>query len=94
MANFSVSRSLSDLHHEPITGFLQIDPDEGKPGTEDTETRVVYDDQALYIGARMFDHEPGLIWRRMSSRDGDADADWIAVYLDPLHDHLTGVRLP
>ena len=77
---------------EPVTGFLQIDPDEGKPGSEATEVRVLFDNQALYIGARMFDREPGAISRRMSSRDGDADADWIAIYLDPLHDHLTGVQ--
>ena len=77
---------------EPTTGFLQTDPDEGRPATENTEIRVLYDDQAIYIGARMFDDDPKQISRRKSTRDGDADADWIAVYLDPIHDHLTGVQ--
>src|SRR5262245_40771536 len=34
---------------EPTTGFLQTDPDEGKVATEDTEVRVLYDDQAIYM---------------------------------------------
>ena len=70
--------------------FTQRDPDEGKPATERTELRVLYDDDALYIGVRLFDREPALIARRLSTRDGSADADSVQVSLDPLHDHLTG----
>src|SRR4051794_13128007 len=39
----------------PVSGFTQRDPDEGKPATEDTEIRILYDDTALYIGARLLD---------------------------------------
>ena len=39
----------------PVTKFLQIDPDEGKPATQRTEVRFLYDDEALYIGAKMYD---------------------------------------
>jgi len=74
----------------PVSGFTQRDPDEGKPATEDTEIRILYDDTALYIGARLFDDQPGALSRRLSSRDNDFDSDWIGVYLDPLHDRLTG----
>jgi hypothetical protein len=74
----------------PATDFLQRDPDEGKPATERTELRIAYDDDALYIGARMLDREPKRIVRRLSRRDGSADADRIRLYLDPRHDHLTG----
>src|SRR5688500_8521794 len=42
----------------PITEFRQLDPQEGEPATERTEVRVLYDDQALYIGARMHDRQP------------------------------------
>src|SRR5262245_17193159 len=31
----------------PITEFIQFDPDEGKPASENTEVRVVYGDDAL-----------------------------------------------
>jgi hypothetical protein len=74
-----------------LTNFIQEDPEEGKPATEQTEVRVVYDDTAIYLGARLFDHEPSQIGRRLSTRDGDGDADRLTIYLDPMHDHLTGV---
>jgi hypothetical protein len=76
----------------PATDFVQRDPDEGKPSTERTELRIVYDDNAIYVGARMFDSDPSKIAKRLTRRDGDTDgiADWIAIGLDPLHDHLTG----
>ncbi len=75
------------------SGLRQSDPNEGQPASERTEIRVVYDDDALYIGARMFDSEPQRIRRRLSRRDDyDIDADYLTVYLDPHHDHLTGGR--
>ena len=70
--------------------FTQRDPDEGEPATERTELRVLYDDDALYVGLRMFDREPQLIARRLSTRDSGADADSVTIQFDPLHDHVTG----
>jgi len=77
---------------QPAKGFLQKDPDEGKPATEPTEVRFLYDDEALYVGARMFDSEPSKIAKRLTRRDGDTDgiADRIIVGLDAHHDKLTG----
>jgi hypothetical protein len=78
---------------QPATSFKQYDPDEGKPETEKTEIRVLYDEQALYVGARMYDREPKKIRKGLSRRDdSDINADWISIYLDPRHDHLTGVH--
>ncbi len=76
----------------PAKDFLQRDPDEGKPATEATEVRFLYDDKAIYVGARMFDSEPSKIMKRLTRRDGDTDgmADYILVGFDALHDHLTG----
>jgi len=34
----------------PVTLGTQLDPDEGKPPTERTEVRVLYDDRILYVG--------------------------------------------
>ena len=72
------------------TDFTQQDPAEGQPATERTEIRITYDDVAVYVAARMYDREPSLIARRLSSRDDDSDADFLDFYLDPMHDHLTG----
>ncbi len=75
---------------QPATTFTQRDPDEGAPATERTEVRFLYDNDALYVAARLFDREPALISRRLSTRDNWADGDTVAIYLDPMHDHLTG----
>jgi hypothetical protein len=35
----------------PVSGFIQAEPYEGKPATEDTEVRVAFDSKNLYIAA-------------------------------------------
>jgi hypothetical protein len=75
----------------PVDQFRQREPDEGQSATERTELKVGYDDSAVYFGIRMFDQEPDRIVRRMARRDDDIDADSVKIYLDPYHDHLTGV---
>jgi len=76
----------------PAAGFLQKDPDEGKTATEATEIRILYDDDAIYVGAKMLDREPSRIARRLTRRDGDTEgiADSITIGFDPLLDRLTG----
>ena len=75
---------------EPVTNFTQQDPQEGQPATERTELRITYDDEAVYVAARMYDKEAGRIARRLSSRDDESDADSFDFYLDAMHDHQTG----
>src|SRR5437879_10168940 len=48
----------------PVTLFLQPHPADGKPLSEATEVRVLYDAGAIYVGARLFDPEPRRIIRR------------------------------
>jgi hypothetical protein len=74
----------------PVGEFLQRDPDEGLPATEETRLRILYDDLALYVGVELFDREAYRIVGRLSRRDQGADADRFTLYLDPHHDHLTG----
>jgi hypothetical protein len=73
-------------------GFLQRDPNEGEAATEPTELRLLYDEDALYVGARLHDGEPRQIVRQLSRRDVVAEADSFSLFLDPHHDHLTGVE--
>jgi Domain of unknown function (DUF5916)/Carbohydrate family 9 binding domain-like len=80
--------------HAPVqTAFRQRNPDEGAPATERTELRLLYDDDAVYVGVRLHDREPGRIVRQLSRRDVVAEADSFSLFLDPHHDHLTGVEL-
>jgi hypothetical protein len=77
----------------PPTGdFRQLEPVEGALATERTELRIVFDDDALYVGARLYDSTAGGIVRRRSRRDVAADADGFSVFIDPNHDHLTAVE--
>ena len=48
----------------PITEFTQVDPDEGKPATQRMDVRFLFDNEALYVGARMYEKNGG----RTSSR--------------------------
>ncbi|MCA9675266.1 MAG: carbohydrate binding family 9 domain-containing protein [Kofleriaceae bacterium] len=73
----------------PTRGFVQRFPDEGKPPTEDTEFRVVYDDEALYVGVRAFDDHPDQIRGLLTRRDQQSASDWILVGVDSYHDRRT-----
>jgi hypothetical protein len=74
-----------------VTGFTQRDPDEGAPASERTEVRVLYDDHAIYVGARLFDREP--VTTRLGRRDMDLSAsDWLRVSFDSYLDRLTAYR--
>ncbi|MFN7978574.1 MAG: DUF5916 domain-containing protein [Vicinamibacterales bacterium] len=42
---------------ETANGFLQGEPDTGKPATEDTDVRVLFDHDTLYVGAFLHDHD-------------------------------------
>ncbi|OLC45075.1 MAG: hypothetical protein AUH68_05195 [Gemmatimonadetes bacterium 13_1_40CM_4_69_5] len=73
----------------PVRDLLQSVPDEGRPASESTEVRVVYDADALYVGARLFDAEPGKIVRRLARRDASSHSDEFRVLLDSYHDYRT-----
>jgi hypothetical protein len=77
---------------EPVSGFLQRDPEEGAAATDDTVLRVAFDDHAVYVAAHLHDREPRGIVRQLSRRDASVEADAFIVYLDPHHDRLTGAQ--
>jgi hypothetical protein len=73
-----------------ITEFRQSQPDEGKPGTQRTEVRFAYDDEAIYVGAPMFDSlgAKGEV-TRLLRRDAlaETDSDILQITFDSYHDH-------
>jgi len=72
-----------------LTGFTQKEPKEGEPATERTEVRIVYDDHALYVGARMYSSDPARIRAPVSRRDVWDQAETFLVSLDTYHDRRT-----
>ena len=77
---------------QPATRFTQTDPAEGRPATERTEVRVLIGDDAIYLGARLYDSDPRGVKAALARRDDEVEADEFDVYFDTFHDHLSGVR--
>src|SRR5574341_1183960 len=73
-----------------VSGFVQRDPDEGVAPTESTVVFVVYDDDAVYVGARMFDSAPDSILALLGRRDAGVHADEFVFYVDAYHDRRSG----
>ncbi len=71
----------------PLTGFSQLWPAYGEPSKLETEVRILYDEAYLYVGAhlRVPEGAAGVV-RRVHRRDQDSNSDWLAIYLDTLHD--------
>jgi hypothetical protein len=74
------------------TNFIQRQPDEGRPATEETEVRVIYDDENIYVGAMCYDSEPDKIIANEKRRDSDklTQNDHFEVMLDTFHDRRNG----
>ncbi|UYZ63221.1 carbohydrate binding family 9 domain-containing protein [Hymenobacter weizhouensis] len=70
--------------------FIEQQPTPGRPEKHPTEVRVLYDDENLYIGARMQDVSQDSILRELSQRDDIGNSDWFGVFLDTYHDRLNG----
>src|SRR3954471_24550448 len=72
----------------PLVDFSQAEPIEGNPPTDPMEVRFVYDDTALWIGARMVS-TGGRVQAPMSRRDDGDQAEYLQVELDTYHDRRT-----
>jgi hypothetical protein len=74
----------------PITRFIQAEPDEGEPASEATEVYLGYDDAALYVGAHLYDSDPGGLITKSLERDAPGilfeEMDALGITLDTFHD--------
>jgi hypothetical protein len=76
---------------EVVRDFMQREPDNGQPGSQRTEVRVIYDEEAIYFGFIMFDDDPDGIIASDLRRDSRLRTDdTIAVVLDTFHDLRNG----
>src|SRR5438045_2279466 len=71
-----------------FTDFTQHDPDDTKPATMRTSVRIVYDDKAIYFGAKMDD--PGRPTALLARRDSFVQTDFLSINIDSQHDRLSG----
>ena len=47
---------------QPFGDFIQQAPDEGAPATEPTDTWIFFDDQSIYVAARVYESVPESEW--------------------------------
>ncbi|MBI4538805.1 MAG: carbohydrate binding family 9 domain-containing protein [Gemmatimonadetes bacterium] len=74
-----------------IEGFVQFEPREGEAPTERTEVRIVFDDEALYVAAWLYDSDPAGIVQGEAIRDADIkNSDAFSVILDTYLDRQNG----
>jgi hypothetical protein len=71
------------------TDFRQREPSEGAPATLPTEVRVMWDDEALYVAARMRDPSPDSIIALLARRDEMTPSDEFFVGIDGDRDRRT-----
>ncbi|WP_205504139.1 DUF5916 domain-containing protein [Rufibacter psychrotolerans] len=65
------------------TNFTQNEPVNGAPSRQRTEVRILYDDDAIYVGAMLYDPAPDSVLTQLSQRDGgQVNADMFGVYFD------------
>lgn len=74
-------------HAVTITNFTQYDPFIGGKATFQTEVYVLYSDEAIYIGAKMYDTNPELILKQLGDRDDELNADHITFQFDPFNNN-------
>ena len=70
------------------TDFIMFDPDNGKkiPENKKTEIRVLYDNDAIYIGAVMYDENPEKILKEITQRDSFGTSDLFGVFINGFND--------
>ncbi|NIM89460.1 MAG: hypothetical protein GTO17_00750 [Candidatus Aminicenantes bacterium] len=67
--------------------FIQFEPERGKPASNKTKVKILYDEKFIYFGFFCYDSEPDKIAARITKRDGDlASDDSIYVLIDTFHD--------
>ena len=73
-----------------VRRFVQGEPVEGAPAEQPTEVRILFDDEAIYVGALMTEPDPSRIARQLVRRDDRGQADYFEVMFDPNQDRRTG----
>ena len=75
-----------------ITEFVQTNPVEGAPPTENTEVRIAYDADYLYFAFYAHYKDPSQMRANRVDRDQARSDDWIAVIFDTFLDQQRGYR--
>lgn len=74
---------------QEASDFIQHEPYNGAKPSEASIVKVMFDNNALYIGARLFDSKPNEIYRELGQRDNDGlKSDYFSVFVSPYNDGI------
>ncbi len=73
---------------ELINDFVMVKPDNGKPeaNTHKTVVKLIYDDNAIYVGAMMYDDNSDSIPTEVTNRDNIGNSDFFSITINPNDD--------
>ncbi len=73
--------------------FIVNSPRYGEPCSQKTVVHILYDDQAIYVGAYLFDNVKK-VRKQLTSRDGEQrkDVDYFSVFFDTYNDDQNGFQ--
>lgn len=76
-----------------VTELIQNRPAFGAPSSTKTEIRILYDNDAVYVGAYLYD-DPSVIRTQLTARDGEdrQDVDYFSVFFDTYNDQQNGFQ--
>ena len=70
------------------TNFVMVFPDNGKQESQEkkSEVKIVYDNEAIYVAATLYNPEPNKIPKELSVRDDFATADHFGIFFNGFND--------
>ena len=83
-----INESAWENNSDIATNFVMFEPDNGRPISDEkrTEVKVLYNDDAIYISAIMYDNEPKKIQREITKRDVFGVSDHFSVNINGFND--------
>ena len=87
----SIDGELNEKSWENIdiaTNFVSLEPKNGTPISEEfkTEVKVLYSDDAIYIGAKLYDPNPSQILKELVERDEIGTSDFFGIFINGYND--------
>lgn len=70
--------------------FTTTSPVPGLDAEFETQVRILYDDNAMYVGAFLIDPEPEKIMKQLTSRDRTGNASFFSIVLDTYNSGING----
>jgi len=90
-SSIKIDGIIDDADWEKVSwegNFIQYEPNEGEKPSQNTEFKILYDNNNLYVAIKAYDTDIHEIEKRMSRRDS-WDGDLVAIQLDSYFDKKT-----